>query len=216
MKNIKAVIFDIDGTLADTIPLCIETFRQTVEPLVHHPLSDKEIEAAFGPNEAGTIKALAPGSDYEKAVTDFLRHYESLHTMCPNAFDGIVDLLKTLKSKGIYLAIASGKGKESSEMSLQRFNIASYFSIVKNGSLDGKQKPADIDSIVESFGTVTKEETIYVGDSASDIKDSCKAGVPVVAAAWAPSAKADELKEEHPDELFNSVTDFADWLYANS
>lgn len=195
MKNIKAIIFDIDGTLADTIPLCIQAFRQTAEPLLHHPLSDKEIEDAFGPNEAGTIKELAPGSDYEKAATDFLQHYKALHTMCPKAFDGITDLLETLKSKSIYLAIASGKGKESSEMSLERFGITSFFTIVKNGSLDGKQKPADIDSIVQSFGTVTKEETIYIGDSASDIKDSRKAGVRVVAAAWALTAKIDLLKK---------------------
>ncbi len=212
MQKIKAVIFDIDGTLGNTLPLCIQAFRQTVEPPVNHPLTDEEIEATFGPNEAGTIKKLAPDSDYNKATLDFLHHYEVLHHMCPQPFSGIVEILTTLKSKGIYLAIASGKGKESSEITLQRFGIASFFSTVKNGSLDGNQKPGDIEQLVQSFGTVTKEETIYVGDSPSDMEDSRKAGVVAVAAAWAPTAKRDELEKEQPDELFLTVSDFAEWL----
>lgn len=212
MQKIKAVIFDIDGTLGNTIPLCIQAFRQTVEPLVHHPLTDEEIEATFGPNEAGTIKKMAPDSDYNQAAIDFLHHYEALHHMCTQAFDGIVDILETLKGKGVHLAVASGKGKESSEMTLQRFGIASYFSMVKNGTLDGKQKPGDIEQLIQSFGNITKEETIYVGDSASDIKDSRQAGIVAIAAAWAPTAKPAALDKEQPDELFYKVSDFADWL----
>lgn len=215
MKKIKAVIFDIDGTLGNTIPLCIQAFRQTVEPLVHHPLTDEEIEATFGPNEAGTIKRLAPDSDYQKAAIDFLHHYEVLHHMCPQPFDGIVDLLTMLKNKGIHLAIASGKEKESSKITLERFGLAHFFPVVKNGSLDGKQKPGDIEQLVQSFGNVTKEETVYIGDSPSDVKDSRKAGVIAIAAAWAPTAKKDELKKEQPDELFDKVSEFMDWLNSN-
>ena len=212
MQKIKAIIFDIDGTLGDTIPLCIQAFRQTVEPLVHHSLTDEEIKAAFGPNEAGTIKTLAPGSDYNKAALDFLHHYKTLHHLCPQPFDGIVDLLKTLQNKGVHLAIATGKGKESSEITLQHFGIVSFFSTIKNGSLDGKQKPGDIEQIIQSFGDVTKEETVYIGDSPSDITDSRKAGIIAVAAAWATTAEIEELEKEKPDELFDKVEDFASWL----
>ena len=216
MQKIKAAIFDIDGTLGDTLPLCIQAFRQTVEPLVHHPLTDEEIKATLGPNEAGTIKKLAPGSDYDGAVTDFLHHYKALHHMYPQPFDGIVDLLETLKSKGVHLAVATAKGKESGEITLQQFGITSFFSIVKNGSLDGQQKPGDMEQIIESFGDVTKEETIYVGDSPSDITDSRKAGVVAIAVTWATTAEPEELEKEQPDVLFHKVSDFAEWLNNNT
>jgi phosphoglycolate phosphatase/pyrophosphatase PpaX len=49
MTKIKGVIFDLDGTLANTLPLCIQAFRQSVEPLTLKPLSDAEIIATFGP-----------------------------------------------------------------------------------------------------------------------------------------------------------------------
>ena len=213
MQTIKAVIFDIDGTLANTIPLCIEAFRQAVEPLVHRHLSDDEIVATFGPDEEGSIKALAP-DDYKQGTIDFLQCYKALHNdICSVPFDGITDLLSTLKSKGVRLAIATGKGKESSDVSLQRFELTGFFDMIENGSPEGSRKAEAIGNILHSFGDIKKEEVIYVGDSPDDIRDSRKAGIPVVAAAWAETAKKDELNELHPDELFTTVQDFATWLY---
>ncbi len=60
MQTIKAVIYDLDGTLTNTLPLCIAAFRQSVEPLINCSLPDAEIIATFGPSEEGTILALAP------------------------------------------------------------------------------------------------------------------------------------------------------------
>ncbi|HXS57064.1 MAG TPA: HAD hydrolase-like protein, partial [Hanamia sp.] len=71
MKKIKAVIFDLDGTLANTLPLCIRAFRKSIEPLINRSVSDAEIVATFGPSEEGTIMALAP-DHYKKGVTDYL------------------------------------------------------------------------------------------------------------------------------------------------
>jgi phosphoglycolate phosphatase/pyrophosphatase PpaX len=187
MQKIKAVIFDIDGTLANTVPLCVQAFRQALEPQLHRPLSDEEIKAAFGPDEEGTIQSFHP-PDVKNATDDFMRFYESLHEeICPQPFDGIKDLLGTLKSKGVHLAIATGKGKDCSQLSLQRFGILSYFDIIENGSPEGSRKPQAIARIVNVFG-VQNKETLYVGDSPGDIKESRKAGIRVVAAAWAGTA----------------------------
>src|SRR4051812_37315015 len=82
MKNIKGIIFDLDGTLADTLPLCVQAFRQSIEPLTSTPLTDAEIIATFGPSEEGTIMALAPDF-YQKGVIDYLHLYETMHHMCP-------------------------------------------------------------------------------------------------------------------------------------
>ena len=57
---IRAVVFDFDGTIADTLPLCIAAFRQAVEPHAGRRVSDEEIIATFGPSEEGTIRALIP------------------------------------------------------------------------------------------------------------------------------------------------------------
>ncbi len=211
MQTIKAIIFDIDGTLANTVPLCIQAFRLSVEPLINRSLSDKEITSSFGPDEEGAVKAFAP-DDYKKGTSDFLRHYAALHDMCPDAFDGIAALLQKLKTKGVRLAIATGKAKFTSQLSLERFGLTDYFEVIENGSPEGSRKIESIQQIINSFSNISKEETLYVGDSAADIKESREAGVFVVAAAWAETANAGELKKEKPDALFTTVSEFENWI----
>lgn len=213
MQKIKAVIFDIDGTLANTIPLIIKAYRQAVEPLVHRPLSDDEIVATFGPSEEGSIRAIAT-NEYKKGTADFLRIYEELHDMCPRPFDGIAELLNTLKSKGVKVAVSTGKGKESTDISLNCFNLHGFFDIVETGSPKGSRKLEAINLILNSWPSIEKNEVIYVGDSPGDITESHEAGINAVAAAWAETAKPDELKDAQPDEIFYVVEDFAKWVYA--
>ena len=117
MSKIKAIIFDLDGTLANTLPLCIQAFRQSVEPLINKPVTDEEIIATFGPSEEGTIMALAPDY-YDQGVADYLHHYRSLHYLCPVPFEGIKELLIMLQNKGVRLAMVTGKGKLSTAISL--------------------------------------------------------------------------------------------------
>lgn len=210
MQKIKAVIFDIDGTLADTVPLCIHAFRKAVEPLINRPLSDEEIIASFGPDEEGSIRSLIP-HDYKQGTSDFIQYYKDLHSMCNSPFNGIKEMLTSLKKNGVHLAVATGKGSYTTDLSLKRFELLSYFEKIETGSPEGSRKVEAIQQIIDFFG-VTKEETIYVGDSPGDIKESHQAGVKAIAAAWAESAKYDELKKENPDEFFTKVDDFTSWI----
>jgi phosphoglycolate phosphatase-like HAD superfamily hydrolase len=214
MKRIKAVIFDLDGTLADTLPLCIKAFRQSVEPLINRSVSDAEIIATFGPSEEGTIMALAPGH-YDKGVASYLRYYESLHDMCPMPFVGMKELLQNLQEKGIRIAMVTGKGKHSTAISLKHFELTQYFEAIETGSPKGARKAEGIQLILDGLTGIQKEEVIYVGDAPSDIIASRKVGIPVVAAAWAGTAEPEKLQELHPDQLFYSINEFADWLMEN-
>lgn len=213
MKRIKAVIFDLDGTIADTLPLCIKAFRQSVEPLINRSVSDAEIIATFGPSEEGTIMALAP-NHYDKGVADYLHYYESLHTMCPVPFEGMKELLQTLKEKGVRIAMVTGKGKHSTVISLKHFELTHYFEAIETGSPKGARKAEGIQLILDGLTGIKNDEVIYVGDAPSDIIASRKVGIPVVAAAWAGTAEPEQLKELQPDELFYSINDFAEWLIA--
>lgn len=211
MKKIKAVIFDLDGTLANTLPLCIQAFRQSVEPLINRSVTDAEIIATFGPSEEGTIMALAPDY-YDKGVADYLHFYESLHEMCPVPFDRIEEVLETLKNKGVHIAMVTGKGKQSTDISLKHFELTSFFEIIETGSPKGARKAEGIQLILDWLSDIKKDEVIYVGDAPSDIIASRKVGIKVIAAAWADTAEPEKLKELKPDELFYTITDFSNWL----
>ena len=87
MSKIKAVIFDLDGTIGDTLPLIIKAFRNALEPLINRSVSDAEIIATFGPSEEGTIMSLAP-DHYEKGLADYLSYYEDLRLCIVNMVKG--------------------------------------------------------------------------------------------------------------------------------
>ncbi len=210
-KKIKAVIFDLDGTLADTLPLCIAAFRKSIEPLIGKHLSDEEIIATFGPSEEGTILALAP-QHYEKGVADYLKLYGELHFMCPVPFEGIKELLYDLKKMGIRIAIVTGKGMHSTEISLKQFGLASYFEIIETGQPSGPVKADGIRKVLNYFTDLSPDEVIYVGDAPSDIMASREAGVRAGGAAWADTTDGVQLESVLPDHMFYDVEDFRVWL----
>lgn len=211
MKKIKAVIFDLDGTIANTIPLCLAAFRKSIEPLICRSVSDKEITDTFGPSEEGTIMTLAP-NNYEQGVLDYLYFYEHLHEMCPMPFEGIIELLQKLKTRHIRLAMVTGKGKNSTEISLQKFGITHFFEKIETGHSIGARKPEGLKAVLNFFDDIHKDEIIYIGDAPSDIDACRKVGVSIVAAAWADTAEPESLMDLMPDQLFYNISDFNDWI----
>ena len=71
---IKLIAFDLDGTIADTIPMCIEAFKQAVSPYASKMLSEDDIVKTFGLNEEGMIKEVV-SEDWEKALIDFFVYH---------------------------------------------------------------------------------------------------------------------------------------------
>ena len=208
--TINGVIFDFDGTLADTLPLCIRAFRSSIEPHLGRSVSDAEIIATFGPAEEGTIKALIP-NQYDAGVAAYLTHYEQYHADYPDLFPGIQSLLTELQTKQVRLALVTGKGERSAVMSLQFYKLAPYFSAFGYGDLAVNSKTRNINRIVADWG-LPPDEVLYVGDAPSDIVACRQAGVPIAAAAWASTAEPMVLADMKPDALFESVDAFRNWL----
>lgn len=212
--SIKAVLFDLDGTLGDTIPLCVAAFKKSIEPLIGRTLSENEIIETFGPSEEGTIMALAP-LHYDKGIHDYLYFYNEMHDCCPHPFEGMKDLLNTLKGNGVRLALVTGKGPYSTEITLRRFGLLDLFEVVETGNRYGPRKPQGIIEVLNRFNYIDKTEMIYVGDAPSDIQACREVGLPIASVAWADSADVEKLSAMHPDALFESIDHFSDWMLSS-
>ena len=114
MNKIRLVAFDLDGTIGDTIPLCIKAFKEAVAPYIGHELSDDDVIRTFGLNEQGMIASLVDAPYKECALADFYTFYKNLHEqLCPRPFPGIRELITDLKQSGIIVALVTGKGAKS-------------------------------------------------------------------------------------------------------
>ena len=206
----KAMLFDLDGTIGDTLPLCIAAFRAAIEPLSGKKLKDADIIATFGPSEEGTIMAFIP-DQYDRGVEAYIDNYRKLHDMCPEPFPGMRETLDFLKGRGVFLAMVTGKGRRSADITLERFALGDYFADVGVGDPKGECKALRITEILDKRG-IAPADAVYVGDTPSDIMSARKAGVAVFSAAWAGTADIPALEELGPDKIFTSVAEFRRYL----
>ena len=173
------MIFDLDGTLADTLPVCCAAFRPVLLDITGKAYSDREIMALFGPNEEGILQRLA-GEAWPAALERFLAEYESHHDACRAPFPGIDDVLGRIDQRGARLAIVTGKGAGSAAISVRRLGLGRYFDLVVSGSSEGVVKADQIRDIAESWG-LPAEQLAYVGDTAYDMDHAHAAGAVAIA-----------------------------------
>lgn len=207
--KLRALIFDLDGTLADTIPICIEAFRRAVRRHGGRSLSRGEVESLFGPSEEGMLRRVLSES-WEAALSTYLSEYARLHESGPQAFPGLVDALRRLRAGGVELAIVTGKGARSTEISCRALGLEHLFDPIEHGSPAGSIKARSIRRVLDRWSALPRQ-VAYVGDVPSDIRAAREAGVVAVAAAWSPSADLEALEAQRPDALLRSVGAFVAW-----
>ncbi|MGD1912176.1 MAG: HAD family hydrolase [Rivularia sp. (in: cyanobacteria)] len=208
--SLRGIIFDLDGTLANTLPVCFEAFRRAFFEYTNRHLTDEEISSYFGPSEEGIIQQVVP-SEWQACLQKYLDEYEKAHTICPQPFRGIETVLGYCQEKNIAVAIVTGKGKDSAAISLRYLGLEDYFDTIETGSANGGIKPEAIKSVLKKWD-ISPESVAYVGDSPSDITDAKEVRVIPLAAAWAETANLEGLEAMAPLATFTSVENFLDWI----
>lgn len=204
------MIFDLDGTLADTLDYCVLSFQDSYEKITGIRPTYEKVIAYFGVSEEGIAQSLLPEKS-ELFVNTYMQVYSEYLKSCGGLFDGIIDILDILKTKNIKISMVTGKGAQSAEITLDKFGIKHYFEHVETGSMQGSIKPKCIDKIVKNWD-LSKENIYYVGDQPSDIRDSKLAGVKPIAVSWAKTSYYDLLKQHQPHLLFSEISAFRNWI----
>ena len=208
---LKCVMFDMDGTIADTHPLCLAAFRAALAATGGREYTEAEITATYGPSEEGCLKTLV-GDRAGEALVTYLEYYQTHHKrLCPAPFPGIPEVFDLVRARGAALALVTGKCAPSLALDLAAFGLEERFQVIKTGHPEGADKPADMRAALRELG-LGPGEAVYVGDAPSDIASARAAGLPILAAAWAPGAERDRLRSLGPDRLCLAVADLAGYL----
>lgn len=206
MAMIKLVAFDLDGTIGNTLSMCIQAFKKATQPYAEHELSDEEVVQTFGLNEEGMIKCVVDKAYRQQALHDFYVIYEELHKeMCPKPFEGIHESITLLRQQGIIVVLITGKGAKSCDMTLRQFNMEASFEKVVTGSAERNIKSEALEELLYTYH-LSADEIVYIGDTVSDIMECKKVDVKCLSAAWGISqSEALVLENYNSGNVFYSI-----------
>ena len=206
--NYSALIFDLDGTLADTLPLIYESFNDAFVPITGKPLSPDEIRALFGPPDNYVIRNVLDPEHHDDAIGRYVTTYERRHRDLVELFDGISDLLADAHAAGVKLAVVTGKSRNTALMTLDILGVLDRFDVVYAGDDVERQKP-DPMALKLALDDLAHDDSAHaamIGDSAADVIAGKGAGIDTIGVLWGVPDHSD-LLAAGPDVVCETVAE---------
>lgn len=210
---IKAILFDFDGTLADTAEGILLTMRQTLIEMGRPVPSDDAIKQTIGLPLATSVKLLGGFDDEETE-----RGVETYRTLFPTfelehitMFPEVPEILKLLKNKGLRFAICTSRGIGSLTRILSRYGLWELFETVVSASdnLPSKPAPDMVNVLLDRMG-LTPDEAIVVGDTTFDVGMGNAAGCRTVAVTYGNHNRS-QLLSADPDLIIDSFAELVSY-----
>ena len=184
MSPRHAVLFDLDGTLLDSIPDLAEACQRMMRELGHPPHDLETIRSFVGKGMVNLVTRClgdASAEAVDAAVAVFRRHYAAVNGDATTLYPGVVPALEALAARGVPLACVTNKPAAFTEPLLARMGIAGFFAATVSGDTLAEKKPhpAPLHHACRLLG-VPAEAALMVGDSANDAEAARAAGMPVL------------------------------------
>jgi len=212
MKKEHSFIFDLDGTLTNTLPLSLSGSKETIKRIAGKDITKKEIYKHFGKTENALFIDVL-GNKWEDGVR-YYAHYFEKRVDKEIVFEGIFDVLEFLKARGLKTGLVTGRGPSSTEVILRKTGLGAYFDTVKTASVYKDVKTRCIKEVMAAWH-VRPSRVFYLGDAASDVADAKAARVGALSAAWFINADKKAQAAQKPLKIFDTVAEFYSWLKDN-
>lgn len=213
----KLVIFDLDGTLLNTIAdlAAATNYALTQFGYPTHPTDAYRFFVGNGINklfERALPEEERTPENVIRIRSKFVPYYNIHNADLSRPYPGIEELLNLLQQHHLQLAVASNKYQEATAKLIGQYFPAIHFTAVfgQRDNVPTKPDPQVVNEIIQMAG-VSKEEVVYIGDSGVDMQTGCNAGVTTIGACWGFRPKS-ELEEFHPDLLAEKPEDISHFL----
>lgn len=213
----KLVIFDLDGTLLDTIADLAESANYALKQLDYptHPVDAIRTFVGNGINKL-LERALPAHEQTEENImrmrSHFVPYYDIHNADLSTPYPGIVSLLEDLQAKGILIAVASNKYQEATVKLVKQYfpNIDFVEILGQREGINVKPDPSIVFDILQK-ANLSKENVLYVGDSGVDMQTAINAGVDAVGVTWGFRPRA-ELESFRPMGLIDKAEDLLEFI----
>ena len=206
----KAYVFDLDGTVADTIETIAYYVNITLEKYGLKTFPVEDYKYFVGEGAPLLIERVLKAQDkfeealHKEMLDSYLKSYNTKPLYLTSLYDGMEKTLKTLKEKGMKLGVFSNKPQSSVDLVVDAFFEKDFFDVVL-GQQEGnprKPDPTMLLKILDGFG-VSPNECVYVGDTATDMQTGKNADCFTVGVLWGFRDKK-ELEENKADLIISS------------
>lgn len=192
---VRAVLFDLDGTLVDSLEDLTDAVNHIRGAFAHGPLSVESVRLKVGKGARHLVQQVLPdlaGHDIDRALGMFLE-YNRLHIADKSRlYPGIAAMLRALAAQDLALTVISNKNEDLCALILQALDIHSLFARICGGDTYPANKPSPLPVLgeIEALG-YDPEECVMVGDSSNDIQAGREAGVRTIACTWGYGGSAE-------------------------
>ncbi len=188
MKKKDTVIFDLDGTLLNTLDDLRDSVNAVMKKYGYPQHSLEQIRTFVGNGIGKLMERSVPGGreneQFEQAFADFKSYYTDHCQIKTKPYDGVVDLMKCLSEQGFKLAIVSNKNdaavKELNEIYLSRYTNAA---IGERKGVRRKPAPDSVYAALDQLGSDI-EKAVYIGDSDVDYETAVHCGMDCILVSW--------------------------------
>jgi len=209
MPTIQTVLFDLDGTLINSVQLILESYRHTLAAHGLPPLSDDEwlrgvgtpLSAQFAPwqDDQGTMEAM---------IATYREYNLANHDRMVREFPGVVEMVRGVRSRGLKTGLVTSKARQGALRGLRLVGLDDAMDVLvcADEVANPKPHPEPVEKAVRLLGA-DPATTVYVGDSIHDLHSGRAAGVHTAAVLWGPFTRAHlapaepDFWLEHPKEL---------------
>jgi pyrophosphatase PpaX len=184
-RRLPAILFDMDGTLLDSIELIVQSAEFAFEGRERKP-SRAEWQALIGTPLDSMLRNWATGDDDVLALRARYREFQlENHDRLVRIYDGVADVLAELHARGHPMAIVSSKLDRGIRMSMDYFDLTKYFDVIVGieSTKHHKPNPEPVLFALEKLGVAPKD-AVFVGDSPHDVEAGNAAGVSCIACTW--------------------------------
>lgn len=218
LKTKKAVIFDLDGTLSDSIASIKYSADKALELFGYGPFTEKQYKYFVGDGAANLVKrALIAGGDRELVHFEsaFARYQEIFREYCMyqvKPYDGIRELLAALKERGIKIAVLSNKPHANTIDVIEKLFGKDYFDRIQGQTenIAIKPSPEGVFLILKEW-EMSPQDILYLGDTATDMRTGKGAGAFTIGALWG-FRESEELEEGGADVLIGHPMELLEYI----
>lgn len=203
MTGYDPVIFDLDGTVVDTVELIRDSFRYTVKKVLGRELPESVMLAGVGQPLMPQMQALSP--EHAQELYDVYREYNHRrHDELIKPYDGMQAALAQLRAAGRRLGIVTSKSRDTTAMAFRSVGMRDLFGevVTATDSSAHKPSPEPVLLCVEKLGGMPAE-AIFIGDAPVDIVAGTAAGLATAAVTWGLFSR-DELVPANPTFVLDS------------